>query len=120
MSISASRACIRETRAGSVSPSIHASVTFVRLRRPTTVSYSRSAGVRRWRRSRLVFVRTVSVNASFGPLTVFSTSGAEGERFSPVFVSKAMARCPNSTTVKPLTSFSAVLCRSPHGTATEL
>ena len=94
--------------------------TFVRLRRPTTVSYSRSAGVRRWRRSRLVFVRTVSVNASFGPLTVFSTSGAEGERFSPVFVSKAMARCPNSTTVKPLTSFSAVLCRSPHGTATEL
>ena len=120
ISISASRRCIRSTSAGSVRPSRYATVTFVRLRRPTCVSYRRSDGVRRWRRSRLVFVRTVSVKASFGPLTVFSTSGADGDRFSPVFVSKAIARSPNSTTVKPLTSFIAASFSSLQGTATAL
>ena len=121
MSMEASRAFIRSTSAGSVSPSMEATVTFVRLRRPTFVSYSRSAGVRRWRRRRLVFVRTVSVKASFGPLTVFSTSGAEGERFSPVLSSKAIApAAPKSATEKPLTSLFATSFRSGQASATEL
>ena len=37
-------------------------------------------------------MRIVSVNASFAPLTVLSDSGADGPRFSPVFVSKQSAR----------------------------
>ena len=49
------------------------------------------SGERRWRLTRLVLTRTVSVNASFGPLTVFSTSGGDGLRLSPVLVSKATA-----------------------------
>ena len=62
-----------------------------------------------------MFVRTVSVKASFAPLTVLSASGADGARFSPVFVSKqsASASPGNTTTQKPFTSFSAALSASP-------
>ena len=87
MSISPSRFFIRAGSSGSVRPSTQQTVIFVSDRLPTTDSSSRSSGVRRWRRIRLVFVRSVSVNASFAPLTVFSASGADGERFSPVFTS---------------------------------
>ena len=79
------------TKLGSVIPAMEQMVTLVRLRRPTTCSSSRSSGVLRCRRRRLVLVRTVSVNASFAPLMVFSTSGDEMERFSPVFTSNAAA-----------------------------
>ena len=59
-------------------------------------------------------MRIVSVNASFAPLTVLSDSGADGPRFSPVFVSKQSASVSpgNSTTQKPFTSFSAAAAAS--------
>ena len=37
-----------------------------------------------------VLERMVSTKASFGPLTVFSTSGADGPRLTPVLISKAI------------------------------
>ena len=109
MSISPSRFFIRAGSSGSVRPSTQQTVIFVSDRLPTTDSSSRSSGVRRWRRIRLVFVRSVSVNASFAPLTVFSASGADGERFSPVFTShpSAFPLFGKRITQNPFTSSSA-------------
>ena len=64
--------------------------------------------MRRWRRSRAVLVRAVSVKASFGPRVVLSTSGSEGPRFSGDLSSKAAAPAPGTTsTQKPFSSFAA-------------
>ena len=66
-------------------------------------------------------VRTVSVKASLAPLTVFSTSGEEMDRFSPVLTSKATASpSENSTTQKPFTSIDAAPSRSSTRLATAL
>ena len=77
-----SRSCSRVTSSPSVSPSIQTTATLVWVSLPATLWENRSAGVRRWRRRRAVLVRMVSVKASFGPLMVFSTVGAEMPRFS--------------------------------------
>jgi len=69
---------------------------------------------------RLVLVRTVSVKASLGPLTVFSTSGGEMPRFSPVLASKATASAAPSNTTRqnPLTSKLQAVCKSVTALAT--
>ena len=100
MSISPSRFFIRAGSSGSVRPSTQQTVTFVSDRLPTTDSSSRSSGVRRWRRIRLVLTRMVSTKASFGPFTVFSTSGEDGPRLTPVFTSKARAPVPGNRTMQ--------------------
>ena len=107
-----SLSCILRGSSGSVRRSIQQTVTLVSVLFPMTVSVSRSPGVRRCRRTRLVFVRSVSVNASFAPLTVFSVSGGDGLRFSPVFTSQpsAFPLFGNKITQKPFTSSSAACC----------
>lgn len=101
-----SRRVSAETSAGGVTPSSHTTATLVRLLLPTGNSVRRRKGERRWRRRRLVLVRTVSVKGSLAPFTVCSTAGGAGMRFSPVFISKATARpmLSNTSTAKPLTS----------------
>lgn len=84
ISMRSSRACTRSTREGSTTPSRYSTSTVVTDCRPTICSRRRSSGAFRWRRHRLVLVRTDSTKESRGPLSTVSFSGSLMERFSSV------------------------------------
>ena len=117
-----SRCTVFSIRSRSVTPSTQATDTLVAVWVPTTSWVKRSFSERIWRRIKPVLMRIFSLNASFAPLTVFSTWGAPVLRLTVVLASKARAVFSpgNKTRANPLSSLDRASAPSVTRTQTAL
>ena len=130
MSSASSRAASSFTVSGAATPSMNITATRVPDLRPTVLSMSFSFGVHILRRTRAVFVRSVSTKESFAPFSAFSSVGSDmarvfSERTSKhsavCSVSKITAQCPcvRADTVSSMAvhCLTEQLYTAPHSTA---